>query len=96
MLLALAINQPITTMISERRPYMVFPELLVLAQHSLAFGFPSHHAVFAGATTATLFLVNRANSAAGPPWSWHSPASTSPPPTPPTSSPDYSSAPQSA
>jgi membrane-associated phospholipid phosphatase len=59
MLLALAINQPITTMISERRPYMVYPELLVLAQHSLAFGFPSHHAVFAGAITATLFMVNR-------------------------------------
>jgi|SRR5882757_8853992 len=59
MLLALAVNQPITTMASERRPYMVYPELLVLAQHSLAFGFPSHHAVFAGAITATLFMVNR-------------------------------------
>jgi membrane-associated phospholipid phosphatase len=59
MLLALAVNQPITTAVSERRPYMVYPELLVLAQHSLAFGFPSHHAVFAGAITATLFVVSR-------------------------------------
>jgi membrane-associated phospholipid phosphatase len=59
MLLALAVNQPITTMVAERRPYMVYPALLVLAQHSLAFGFPSHHAVFAGAITATLFMVSR-------------------------------------
>jgi undecaprenyl-diphosphatase len=60
MLLALAINQPITAMFAERRPYMLYPDLLILAQHSLAPGFPSDHAVLAGAVAATLFLVNRA------------------------------------
>jgi membrane-associated phospholipid phosphatase len=60
MLLALAINQPITATFAERRPYMLYPDLLILAQHSLAPGFPSDHAVLAGAVAATLCLVNRA------------------------------------
>jgi membrane-associated phospholipid phosphatase len=60
MLLALAINQPITAMFAERRPYMLYPDLLILAQHSLAPGFPSDHAVLAGAVAAALCLVNRA------------------------------------
>ncbi|MDX6585223.1 MAG: hypothetical protein QOI10_4407 [Solirubrobacterales bacterium] len=59
MLLALAINQPITATFAERRPYMLYPNLLILAQHSLAPGFPSDHAVLAGAVAATLCLVNR-------------------------------------
>jgi undecaprenyl-diphosphatase len=59
MLLALAVNQPITAHFAERRPYMVYPDLLTLAQHSLAPGFPSDHAVIAGALTATLFLASR-------------------------------------
>jgi membrane-associated phospholipid phosphatase len=59
MLLALAINQPITAAFAQRRPYMLYPDLLILAQHSLAPGFPSDHAVLAGAVAATLFLVNR-------------------------------------
>jgi membrane-associated phospholipid phosphatase len=59
MLLALAINQPITAMFAERRPYLLYPNLLILAQHSLAPGFPSDHAVMAGSVTATLFLVSR-------------------------------------
>jgi membrane-associated phospholipid phosphatase len=60
MLLALAINQPITAVFAERRPYMLYPDLLILAQHSLAPGFPSDHAVLAGAVAAALCLVNRA------------------------------------
>jgi membrane-associated phospholipid phosphatase len=60
MLLALGINQPITAMFAERRPYMLYPDLLILAQHSLAPGFPSDHTVLAGAVAATLCLVNRA------------------------------------
>jgi membrane-associated phospholipid phosphatase len=59
MLLAVAVNQPITAIFAERRPYMSYPDLLILAQHSLAPGFPSDHAVYAGAVTATLFLVSR-------------------------------------
>jgi membrane-associated phospholipid phosphatase len=59
MLLALAINQPVTTIVAEPRPYMVHPDLLILGEHKLAFGFPSHHAVFVGAVTATLFLTSR-------------------------------------
>ncbi|MDT7666574.1 MAG: hypothetical protein QOD04_6130 [Pseudonocardiales bacterium] len=59
MLLALAVNQPITATFAERRPYLLYPNLLILAQHSLAPGFPSDHAVMAGSVTATLFLVSR-------------------------------------
>jgi membrane-associated phospholipid phosphatase len=59
MLLALAVNQPITAIFAERRPYLVYPDLLILAQHSLAPGFPSDHTVVAGALTGTLFLVSR-------------------------------------
>jgi membrane-associated phospholipid phosphatase len=59
MLLALAINEPLTTIVAEPRPYMDRPELLILGEHKLVFGFPSHHAVFVGAITASLFLVSR-------------------------------------
>jgi membrane-associated phospholipid phosphatase len=59
MLIALGINQPISAMFAERRPYLMYPNLLATAQHSLAPGFPSDHAVLAGAVTATLFLVSR-------------------------------------
>jgi undecaprenyl-diphosphatase len=59
MLLALAINEPITTFIAEPRPYVAHPELGILGEHKLVFGFPSHHAVFVGAITAGLFLVSR-------------------------------------
>ena len=59
MLLALAINEPVTTFIAEPRPYIAHPELGILGEHKLVFGFPSHHAVFVGAITASLFLVSR-------------------------------------
>jgi len=59
MLLAVGINQPISAAFAERRPYLVYTNLLTLTEHSWAPGFPSDHAVLAGAVTATLFLVSR-------------------------------------
>jgi membrane-associated phospholipid phosphatase len=59
MLLALGVNQPISAMFAERRPYLMYPNLMTMTEHSLAPGFPSDHAVLAGAVTATLFLVSR-------------------------------------
>jgi undecaprenyl-diphosphatase len=59
MLLALAINQPISKVLAEPRPYLMYPDLWTTSVHSLAPGFPSDHAVLAGAVTATLFLVSR-------------------------------------
>ena len=58
MLLALAINQPISKVLAEPRPYLMYPDLWTTSVHSLAPGFPSDHAVLAGAVTATLFLVS--------------------------------------
>jgi undecaprenyl-diphosphatase len=58
-LLALAVNQPITTYFGAPRPYLLYPDLLILAQHSLAPGFPSDHAVMAGAVTAGAFAISR-------------------------------------
>jgi len=59
MLLAVAVNQPISAAFAERRPYLVYTNLLTLTEHSWAPGFPSDHAVVAGAVTATLFMVSR-------------------------------------
>ncbi|HEX4356862.1 MAG TPA: phosphatase PAP2 family protein [Pseudonocardia sp.] len=59
MLLALAINQPISKVLAEPRPYLMYPDLWTTSVHSLAPGFPSDHAVLAGAVTASLFLVSR-------------------------------------
>ena len=59
MLLAVGINQPISAAFAERRPYLMYTHLLTLTEHSWAPGFPSDHAVLAGAVTATLFLVSR-------------------------------------
>jgi membrane-associated phospholipid phosphatase len=59
LLLALAVNQPLSTYFGAPRPYLLYPDLLVLAQHSLAPGFPSDHAVMAGAVAAGVFAVNR-------------------------------------
>ena len=59
MLVALVINQPISAVFAERRPYLMYPNLMAMAEHSLAPGFPSDHAVLAGAVTATLFMVSR-------------------------------------
>jgi undecaprenyl-diphosphatase len=59
MLLALGINQPVSAAFAERRPYLVYTNLLTLPEHSWAPGFPSDHAVMAGAVAAMLFLVSR-------------------------------------
>lgn len=59
MLAALGVNQPISALVGEPRPYAVLPQILVLAQRSTDPSFPSDHAVMAGAVAAGLFLVNR-------------------------------------
>jgi membrane-associated phospholipid phosphatase len=59
MLLALGINQPISAVVGEPRPYTTLQNILVLATHSPDPSLPSDHAVMAGAVTAGLFLVSR-------------------------------------
>ena len=57
--LAVALNQPIGHLFSEHRPYATHPDLLVLADRTADFSFPSDHAVMAGAVAAALLLVSR-------------------------------------
>ena len=57
-LAALAINQPIADAVDERRPCNGLHDIVVLHCSADA-GFPSDHAVMAGAATVGLFLVNR-------------------------------------
>ncbi|WP_033288087.1 phosphatase PAP2 family protein [Amycolatopsis jejuensis] len=59
MLLALGVNQPISAMVGEPRPYTTLQNILVLAHRSHDPSFPSDHAVMAGAVAAGLFLVSR-------------------------------------
>ncbi|GAB3394107.1 phosphatase PAP2 family protein [Amycolatopsis echigonensis] len=59
MLLALGVNQPISAMVGEPRPYTTLGNVLVLAHRSHDPSFPSDHAVMAGAVAAALFLVSR-------------------------------------
>jgi undecaprenyl-diphosphatase len=58
-LLALAVNQPIAHAVREARPYATHQSILVLAQRSADFSFPSDHAVMAGAVATGLWLVSR-------------------------------------
>jgi len=58
-LLAVGVNQPIVGLVGEPRPYTLYPDMLVLAQHSLDPSFPSDHAVMAGSVTAGVWLVSR-------------------------------------
>jgi undecaprenyl-diphosphatase len=58
-LLAVAINQPIVNTVREARPYTTLPPILVLADRSTDFSFPSDHATMAGAAAAGLWLVSR-------------------------------------
>ena len=58
-LLALAVNQPIVAAVNESRPYASLPDILALATPTTDPGFPSDHAMVAGAVTAGLFLVDR-------------------------------------
>jgi membrane-associated phospholipid phosphatase len=64
MLLALGINQPVAALVGEPRPDVLYPHILVLAQHGADPSFPSDHAVMAGSVTAALFLVSRRLGAA--------------------------------
>lgn len=61
-LVALAINQPIADSVGESRPCNALHDILVLHCNTDA-GFPSDHAVMAGAATAGLWLVLRRLSA---------------------------------
>src|SRR3954465_4353361 len=56
-LLAVGLNQSLVSSFAEARPYTTPPGLLVLAQRSADFSFPSDHAVMAGAAAAALWLV---------------------------------------
>lgn len=57
-LAALAVNQPIADAIAEVRPCNALHDIVVLHCNTDA-GFPSDHAVMAGATTVGLWLVHR-------------------------------------
>lgn len=58
-IVAVGINQPIVGAVHEARPYTAVPSLLVLADRSTDFSFPSDHATMAGAVAAGLFLARR-------------------------------------
>ena len=57
-LAAVAVNQPLVQLFHEARPYTSLHGILVLAQPSTDFSFPSDHSTMAGAVTAGLFLVD--------------------------------------
>ncbi len=57
-LIALAINQPIADAVGENRPCNALHDIVVLHCNTDA-GFPSDHAVMAGAATVGLWLVSR-------------------------------------
>ncbi|MEO7263191.1 MAG: phosphatase PAP2 family protein [Jatrophihabitantaceae bacterium] len=58
-LVAVGVNQPIVTAVAEKRPYVSIPHTLLLVSRSTDYGFPSDHAVMAGAVAAGLCYVNR-------------------------------------
>jgi len=58
-LLALAVNQPITQLFQEARPYTTHPHILLLVSRTTDYSFPSDHAVMAGAVATGLILVSR-------------------------------------
>ena len=57
-LIALAIAQPISSGVNERRPFVAIPTALTLIHHSTDAGFPSDHATAAGAGAAALVFVS--------------------------------------
>jgi undecaprenyl-diphosphatase len=52
------INQPISNVIAERRPYQALHHVLVLVPRASDFSMPSDHAVVAGAVIAGVLLYN--------------------------------------
>lgn len=64
-LVAVGVNQPIVTAAAEKRPYSSIPHTLLLVSRSADYGFPSDHAVMAGAV-ATGCVTSTAASASSP------------------------------
>jgi len=58
-LLAIGLNQPLSNLVGEARPYTEFPHALVLVAHSQDYSFPSDHAVMAGAVAVGVLLTHR-------------------------------------
>ncbi len=58
-LLAVAVNQPLSHLVHEPRPYTAMHHILVLTHRSADWSFPSDHATMAGAAVLGLFLVDR-------------------------------------
>jgi undecaprenyl-diphosphatase len=56
---AIAVNQLVAHAADEPRPFVALPNVLTLVHHSADPGFPSDHAVMAGAVAAGLFFVSR-------------------------------------
>lgn len=59
LLVAIAVNQPLVSAVNEKRPFVAMPQALLLVKHSVDPGFPSDHAVMAGAVAAALLFVSR-------------------------------------
>lgn len=59
MMIAIGINQFLVAAFSESRPFTVLPHAMTLMSHSADPGFPSDHAVMAGAVAAGVLLVHR-------------------------------------
>jgi undecaprenyl-diphosphatase len=57
-LIGLAIAQPISHAINEKRPFVAIPSALTLIHHSTDAGFPSDHSTAAGAAAAVLVFVS--------------------------------------
>jgi membrane-associated phospholipid phosphatase len=58
-LLAVAVNQPVASLVAEARPYAAHPSVLVLVDRTTDWSFPSDHSVMAGAAAVGLLLVSR-------------------------------------
>jgi undecaprenyl-diphosphatase len=56
---AIALNQVVAGAVDEPRPFVALPNVLLLVHHSADAGFPSDHAVMAGAVAAGMFFVRR-------------------------------------
>lgn len=57
-LIALGIGQPISNAAAEQRPFVALPRALLLIHHSADPGFPSDHAIAAGAVACATLLVS--------------------------------------